>query len=341
LSNTVNLEPCDYELSMLYRLFEVALLLAEKNMPEAKTKFASITSKFEILSHEHLFHYYYTEGLFSYLQNQYEQCLVPFMKACEIAESDNNPLPVYDKTAKKLYYIVAWCYTYIEIPYRAIRFYYKVMDGADDDVLKNVGLHVDIALAQNYIKINELKLADKLLSSCLIKAQSLGDYQYSGIVLYNKGNLLRKTGDWEKSISFYDQASKYIKEETVYYLSNNFRKIMCMIDSRAFTKAKKLLDSARIKYASDKEWAKYYEALWHYLIVSRRITVRNSESADYLVNIAVPNFEENYDYFYALDILRLLERHYEYIKSSRVSLQITKKIRDIYERCFVNPKEEY
>jgi len=336
MAKVVNLESCDYDLAMQYKLFDIQMLITESNFTAAEEKFCSLKGEIGKFSNENLFHYYYCEGYLGLQSKQYEEGLGCFLKAYELLENNDDFLPDDDKTYERLLYIIAWCYNCIAMPHRAKSFLLKAKEIYSENMIDDLGFYIDSMLAWNYITTNELKDAEKLLSKCLVKAQSVNDDLLVGLAMHDFGRFHKKNKNWEIAIAYYNHALHYLHEGSEQYLSALYNKIHCLIDAREFPEAQKLLEQAKIRYHSDETWAIYFNALWHYRIVSRRISVRNYESTDYIENVAIPCFEKNYDYFFILDFCKLLESHYEEVKSYRNSLLMSKKIKEIYERCFVN-----
>ena len=335
----VNLEPCDYDIVMLYKIFEANMLITEDNYLAAEKELILMQSEIDRMSNESLFHYYYYCGCLSLYKKQYESSLNLFLKACELLEFHDNLLPGYDRTRERLYYNAAWCYSRIDIPYHAISFLHKAKEVYSEYITNDIGLRMDNLFAQNYIKVNQLYKAEKILDECLVKAQGINDYFYISLTMHNLGLLHKKAEDWKTAISYFDQAMDYSQESSDSYKSALFRKAHCLVEAREFPKAQKLLEQAIIRYSSDEAWTIRYEALWHYLIITRRRSVYNKESSEYIKNVAIPYFENTNDCFLAVDYCKLLELHYQDIRSLRNASLMTKKIRDIYERCFVNPEK--
>jgi len=334
LAKVVNLEPCDHNLVMLYKIFEARMLVEENKLLEAENNFNLIDP--EKLNKENLFQYYYVKGYISMRNGQYETCLSELLIAHELKESHPGLLPEYDINGKNIYYGIAWCYTYLEFPYRAISFLYKAKELCDKDVIDNLMLYLDILLAQNYVRVNELGEAEKLLRSCLSQAQSARDDHYVGITKWVYGCLHRASDNYKMAIVDLSDALKYLQEESENYAIALYEYIRSHICNRQFSKANRLLESVQIKYNSNEFWTQQFEALRHYGIISRRISVKNKVSCEYIENVAIPQFEQSYDYFRIVDYCELLESHYVAIKSYRNSLRMGVKIRDVYKRCFIN-----
>jgi len=335
-AKSINLEPCDYNLAMLYKLFDVKTLLAENNLTEAGDKFELLKNEINKLNTENLFHYHSCEGYIALRKEQYEASLDCFLKANEILANHKNFLPEGDKTIEWHYYTIAECYNFIQIPKRAKSFLLKVKEVYSENIVDDMGFHIDNMLACNHIKLNEIKEAKILLSKCLMKAQSINITYLIGIAMCSFGCLYKRTEDWKAASECFDKAIDHFIEGSDIYLANLYNKIFCIINIREFSKAQKLLERARIRYGLEGQWAVYFEALWHYMVIRRRISVRNNKSSEYIETVAIPYFEKNYEYFFIIDYCRLLEIHYDEVKSQKNSLLMSKKIKDVYERCYIN-----
>jgi len=336
LAKAVNLEPCDHNLAMLYKIFEARMLAEEKRLPEAEEKFNLISPI--NLDKETLFQYYYVKGYISMHSMQYETCLAELLIAHELIENNPGLLPEYDTNGKTFYFGIAWCYTYIEIPYRAISFLYKARELSNNDIIDNLAMRIDIMLAQNYILVNELDKAEKLLRKRLLEAQSVKDDYYVGMIKHLFGLLYKASKNYSAAIAELDTALKYVRDGSWYYPVVQYDYIHSYICDRQFSRAQQLLKPVLAKYSLDEFWTKQFESLRHYCIISSRLSLKNKESCEYIEKKAIPNFEESCDYFRLIDYCELLESHYKATKSYRNALLIGVKMRDIYKRCFFNPE---
>ena len=309
-------------------------LIADNNYIAAEKELKNHEKHLEKMTNECKYHYYYNKGFLNARQGHPEKSLDFYLKAYELVENQKDLLPRPDGW---LYYGIAWCYSYMEIPYRALTFWHKARQIYVDANMEIFDLNTNRMIALNYIKTNQLKDTEILLNKCLVKAEGIKDDIYVGMTLYCFGYMCQKAGNWETAIGYFDKAIKYLPKQTDDSYSSQYRKIHCIIHTRAFAEARRLLEYAKTTCVGNKLWTSYYEALEYYLKISKNMTSHdNSKVIEHIKNIAIPYFIEQYDYFLAMDYYALLEQHYEKINSMMRSLEMTRAIYGIYKRCLVN-----
>ncbi|MCL2362077.1 MAG: helix-turn-helix domain-containing protein [Defluviitaleaceae bacterium] len=326
-----NLEPCDPDMVMLCKMFEIQLLIAEGYYLDAEKKLDLYDP--EKMHNENQYHYYYNRGYLSLCNEDYDSGLEYLLKTYELKEVNENLLPEDDE---RLYYHLAQCYTYLEIPYRAIDFVQKAREVCSEDRIPNYNLYLNRTLARNYINTNQLVKAEKLLEKCIIEYKCTRDNALIGNTLFCFGCLHKKTENWTTAIMYFNDALSYAPEGTITYYAALYNKIYCIIQTRAFPDAKKILNEAKTMCKADLLWKNNFEALHCYLTIYERVSIKNDKECDYIINTAIPHFYENHDYFTAIEYCKLLERHYRKIKSNMNSLLMANEMLKIYERCLIN-----
>ncbi|MCL2362878.1 MAG: hypothetical protein FWC73_13835 [Defluviitaleaceae bacterium] len=326
-----NLMPCDPDMVTLCKMFEIQLLIAEGYYLDAEKKLDLYDP--EKMHKENLYHYNYNRGYLGICNEDYDDGLEYLLKAYELREAHKGLLPEDDE---RLYYHLALCYTYMEIPYRAIDFAQKARQICAEDRIPNFNLNLNRMLALNYIDTNHLIKAKKILEKCLIDYESIKDEALIGGTLICLGNLYKKTRDWPTALRYYNNALNYFPGSTVNYFAALHNKIYCIIQIRTFSKARDLLNEAKAMCKADLLWRNHFDALQRYLFISEHMSTNNEEDSDYILNIALPHFYRNHDYVLAIDYCKLLERHFDKIKSKMKSLSMSKEILKIYERCVIN-----
>jgi len=329
-----NLLPCDFEMVMLCKMIEVKLFIAEGNYISAEEKLNISQDYLDKMGNESLFHYYYGKGVLCVHNNCYECGLGFLLQANDLMEDNAGLIPKDDGYFD---YYIAMCYSYIELPYQAISFWEKAREAHPDKSIKNFTLTASRGLAQNYIKMNQFRDAERALRRCQIQAESLRDDVQIGVTLFYYGYFHEKTENWSSAIKYFDKSIGLLQKGTDYYYSSLYHKIHCVIHNRAFSKAKKLLEQAINECSSNEVWKPYFIALEHYLKISNYMTsLNNDDSIDHILYNAIPYFIKMHDYFFAIDYYALLEKHYEKRESMMNSLYMTKAIRDIYKRCYAS-----
>ena len=334
IANIDKLESCDYDTTTLCKMLEVYHLMVEGKYDLAKEKLVihqKSLNKFDI---ESLYHYNNSKGFLHIQQGNYDQSLDYYLKAYEISENHKGLMPEDDG---RLYYNIAYSYTCMDIPYRAIFFLQKAKHAQTYDKDAKLFFYINQALATNYVKMNQLKEAERLLNQCLLKAESIKDNSFVSLVWFGFGYLNKKANNWSLAIKHFDDAMGRLPKDTLDFFPALYHKIHCVIRSRAFTEASQLLLQAKEKYDMNEMWQIYFTALWHYLKISSNMSTNNNdESIKYIEYRAIPYFISKHDYFTTIDYYSLLEQHYGKLNSTKKSLLMAKAIRDIYLKCYTN-----
>jgi len=334
LAPVVKLEPCDPDLVMLHRMFDVRMLAVTGEYTAAEEKLVFPKEVLENTSDENRYHYYFNKGLLSTYRGDYEESIDFFLKAIDIYENSDSFSPENDAG---LYSNIARCYIYIDLPGNALFYLRKAKDVYVEDKLSPFHSAIDCDMALCYIQLNQLMDVEKLLEKCLLHAKSLNEDTHVGRVWHLYGLLNKNTEKWETAIEYFDKALECYLENSPPYFLSQYEKIHCLIESREFSKAAKLLAQIQAS-CTDEAWSEDFEALRHCLIISRRITCVNPESENYIENVAIPRFCDRHNYFTAFEYLKLFEFHFRRSRRPTRATEMKVKMLTITLRCFANRK---
>lgn len=330
----VNLDPCDYDLPMLFRLFEIILLHLKNDVAAAKAKLKFLIDAEDNMSDEHRFFYYSIRGWLDGRNNRFESALKFYLKAFEVTELYKDFFST--KEVERLHYNIATCYSKLEKPNRVLMFVNKVYTPEDEGKITLDGLRMNIALALNYSRIGASDEAEKLLNQCLIHANAINDKSIITLTLYNLGLLYKSIGKWISALEYLEQALDVCDIGSNDYLWITYHKIYCVIGNRKFADAARLLERAEKIYDKDKDEAIPFKALGHYLAVCKGMSYNQDKAADYIETVAVPYFKKNNVRFEAINYYRLLEAHYKMVRSNANAAIMGRIIRDFYHEIFVS-----
>jgi len=298
MANLVNLEPCDDELPLLYRLLEVVVLFDDDTTLDiVEEKLNYLQSRFDDMNTEHRYYFYYLMGFLKIWRRCHEEGLVLCKQALEIHESsDDFALEESDR----LRYNIAICYSYLQFPYRAIFCIHKIRELNGMKRINTPGTRLSILLAHNYIRVNELDEAEKLLTNCLVWSKSIKNDLCVGSTLDVFARLHAKKKDWGEAIKCLNQALKYFKEGDRGYFAALYLKIHCMAENKNYAKAKRLLEETSDIYSADEIFLDYFKSLSYYLTVKSRLSIYNDKEVEYIEKVAIPNFIKDHDCFIAI-----------------------------------------
>jgi len=337
MSKLTNLDVCDDDLPVLYSLFEVALLIYGHNdIDAAEKKLDYFQDKIDKMTDEHKYHYYFYAGILHTRRGRYEDSMECYKQALDLSHNLNM---LASDDIKRVHLGIATCYSFLELPHRAIVYSLNAKSRKlyEDRKISIYDLHFDINLSLNYIRVNELERAEKLLYNCLVYAKSIEDNYYYGWTLYNYGLLNKQSENWDRAIDYFKQTMECYEKRSNFYLKALYESIRCWVGKRKYSKAQKMLDETKPLYENDEIYHIIFKALGDYITIRSRISLYN-QPTDFIEKEAIPHFEKTCDFFLAIDYYQLLESYYAE-KNAKKSLLITEAIRKIYERCFINKVE--
>ena len=322
----VNLDACDFDLPILYRIFEVLYFLTKGELDVAEEKLRYLDSIVGKMSVEHLYYYNCQKGTFNALRNNHEDAITYYDKALEIKKNNKDFLP---NDEGKLYYGLAWCYTEIEQPSLATFFLNKMSKPSFSNKATPRGIRLDIIRAINYFKIGIYKEAEEILNDCYTRATSAEDRLCIGLSLHNLGRVHKHSENWKKAIKCFEHALNYFEENTKYYEWTLFWKICCKVET---TKLNDLLRELMKMRSSFKDNTILFETLKHIININKSISSYNRNAVKYIEEIAVPYFIENNSRLDALYCYKLLDRHFIKNKQQKKSLEANRAMLEIRER---------
>jgi len=334
MATIVRLDPCDENLPMLYRLFEVALFIyGQESLDAAEKKLEYFHNILDKITNEHRYHYYFHMGVILTRRGRYKESLECYLQALELSKG-LNILEFVD--IKRIHLGIASCYSLLEFPYRAISYAQSVYSYAQHNNRKVsvYDLHFDNMLALNYIKVNELDKAEKILKNTIICARSINDNQYIGMTLTNFGRLHKQNENWCIALDYFGQTMECFEKSSTNYLRALHEVIFCMAGMRKYTKAQQLLDKTEYMYHDHEIFHVPFKALRDYITIRSRLSLFH-QPVEYIETIAIPHFKKTHDYFLAKDYNKLLASYYEN-KNNKKTLTATEAICQIYERCLLN-----
>ena len=332
----LKMERYDNDLPRLYRLFEAQILIyADNDLKAAEKKMASFGKESHSdLTAEQRYHYTFNKAAICARRLEYEECF-DFYK--EAHKSSRQVKELTPEDIKRLQLGIASCYTYLGLPFKAISCLESARDLHYSRRASVLDIHFDLELALNYIRVNELRKAERLLEHCLVCANSIKDDAYIGSVYHNFGKLYIQREQWEEAINYFNRAVECFEEGSVPHSRSMFDIVRCWAGLNKFAHAKRILKEAE-SLCDNETYSFLFEVLWHYVEVQSRVSLYNEKSVEYIETVALPYLEKTHDYFLAIDYYKLLEAYYAK-KNEKKVLSMSESIRKIYERCLINVAE--
>jgi len=332
LKNIVNLDVLYFDLPVLYRFFEILLLIAKNgddDLDVAKEKLLSLENRFDNMTEEHRYYYDFYMGLLHTAQNDFEIALQFYKKALERKKSYNGNLL---DTEEKIHYNMALCYTDLEFPSRALMFLNKIPKRNPSEAPTKRSLGIDIMFAINHYKIGLYDEAENILTVCLRQAKDMNDKLYIGLTLHHLGIAHRYSKNWGMAIEYFDQALNFFDEDTRYHAWALYYKIRCMVGLRDFNGAERALKQMPSLLKKNDKYIILFETLKHIAYLSRNVSRYDKTSVEYLEKVSIPLFIKRNSMLEALDCYKILERHFIGTSKQKKSLETNRAMLEIYER---------
>jgi len=274
-----------------------------------------------------------------------ETALAFYKKAYKLSKG-NSSLLLDESENQKLHVNIATCYLYLQLPNRAMKHLLKIRGVNYVSRVDRWNWHMDMALAQCYVMINDIDEAEELLNSCYAQANGFKNEFYIGLVSLRFGELYVKSENWEAAISHLERAVSCYEKGTALHFTALYRKIRCLLDAgkgghygdkddRPYYEMNAMIEELGSLYGDDEVFSVYVDAIKRYRIISGRIDGVYLLEFKHVETVIAPHFIKHHDYYELVDYYKILERSFLQFKKNYDGLiyPMTKAIRDIYERC--------
>ena len=296
--SVVTIIPCTPALSMLYRMFEVRLVLKGRNPELAEKMMSEFEHDLGDANQEIMLHYFYNKGSVYFFKRDFNNALKYYIKARELEayalERDIG-----------LYFNIALCYSELGKYALAISTIERNYAALDYSNVSIVFPYINSILALNYMRIGQVALAKQLLEKSLAEAISLENKLFICIAKHYYARACMVAQDYDTALDYFDQFFECHEERDVYYFENMYFKIRCLIAAQKKSIAKPLLHKALPLAERNEFYTLAFESLLHML------SINNDSSIEFIGQKTIPYLVEKYDYYKALDYCELLVAVYE------------------------------
>jgi len=338
LSSILDL-PFEDDLQMLYTMFEIRMLLIKvgnrfplpakdkqklekKMVAEEKLKAAENLIDFGAASDEILQLYHCIKGSLCAHKMDIKGRIKHFLKALDHT-TDNMPIDT------RLYYYIGSSFISLGKPFKAM-IYLEHSKLSERNSVNRYAIHINMSLALAYMCTGEYRKAEKMLAESLIQAESTGNKTHKMIILSYMGSLYNTTKQYEKSLNFFDQAIAYANND-----NNAIVNLLCS-KANSLRKLKRLDECSEVLAHARKLTNGDEHSIIDIETEGHCMTIDNSDSLQYLENVALPYFRKlkGVNALNAIEIYKELEAYYLKKRSKMKALTMAAIIRDIYEEAF-------
>jgi len=314
--------PFEHNLIMLYKLFDIKFIMAQRNFDLADKLLGAVEVR--RLSPENRYHYYYNMGSLHIHKKRYDLALRYYTKANETGFEDEQ------EYQQSLHFNLGLCYSKIGSYLRAILSFEKT-----DNLIKREGasffpMYLDNSLGMNYIRIGELHLAKKRLSSCMRYAEALENKKYMGASLHNLGWLCLKEKNYDRAKDYFKRADAFFERGEDAFFENLYYSIICLIKTEDFFTRVEIAFAERVaKEYNNKDYEVLYKTLPHLVTLQKE---EKESSLKYIKDKTIPALIRNFEYDKAAEYYEALENHF--IKNGKAldALEIKASSYELYKK---------
>ena len=309
------------DLIRLYKMHEIKVLIRERKYVLAEEKLKQHEPEYDAMDNECLYHYHFNIGSVNMGLGQTKKSLEHYTKAYNI---NNGNL----KKEASLYINIAVCCFRLGSPHNCIDYINEANTLFNEEHSSAMRLRIDNLHGVCLMLTGRLEQSRILLEKSLVRARGLNDTHYIGMIAHNLGCLCIKSYDFEQALNYFNHAFDYLDNDDKIYLENLYYKLRYFVDTKNINMYKKHLFDAEAISTNREGYLILFKSLGHLL------SLGDSDSSSYIMDITIPYLMNNYDYFKALDYCELLEAHYEAKRNMRNTLVVKTVICDIYKKMF-------
>jgi len=290
--------PFESELNMLYRMFEIRLILKEGKPELAEEMLRPEEADIEHVSGENQHHFHYNLGSVYLYRFDFKNALQSYLKSLDLEgyalEKDIG-----------LHFNLSMCYGELGKYVLAISTLEKVYQEFDYNMAGTLRCYIDSILAINYARVGQVSRAKQLLNRSLAEAIGNTNTFFTLSALHNYGFACFEAKEYGEAVEYFDRVLEAYKTVDRRYLETMYYKIRSLIADKKTSKAKPLLSKAMSLAEDNEQYLLAFESLSHLL------TIKQDESIEFIEQKAIPYFIERHEYYNALDYCTLLESIFE------------------------------
>ncbi|MCL2593703.1 MAG: helix-turn-helix domain-containing protein [Defluviitaleaceae bacterium] len=290
------------ELNMLYRMFEIKLLLTEAltvktNVALAEEMLLSEELLIEEASKENQHHFYCNMGALHINKQDFKTALQYYIKACDLE------VYVLEKDVS-LKLNLAICYGMLGKYALTIGIIEEIYPFLDYNRYSSTQTYLDNTLAVNYFRIGHVSRAKKLLSKCLSEQPGADSKYFLGLSYHNYGCACWKSKEYEEAISYFDRADSYFDKNDRMYVENIYWKVRCLIASKKDSKARLLISEVKPHIEGNEHHLLMFDSLSHLF------TINDDASIDFIEKKTIPYLIGKYEHYRAIDYCEVLKSRF-------------------------------
>jgi len=290
------------ELNMLYRMFEIKLLLTDAlivktNVALAKEMLLSEEILIEEATKENQHHFNYNMGTLNIYKQDFKTALQYYLKACDLE------VYVLEKDIS-LKLNLAICYSMLGKYALAIGIFEEAYPFIDYNRHSSIRIYIDNTLAVNYFRIGHVSRAKRLLRKCLSERPGTDSKYFLGLSYHNYGCACWKSNEYKEAISYFDRADGYFDKSDRMYVENIYWKVRCLIASKKDSKARLLISEVKPHIEGNEHYLLMFDSLSHLL------TINDDASINFIEQKTIPSLIDKYEHYRAIDYCEVLKSRF-------------------------------
>jgi len=289
--------PFEPTLNMLYRMFEIRLVLKEGKPDLAEEMLRIEETDIENASEENQHHFYYNLGSVYFYRYDLKNALFFYRKALDLE------MYALEKDVG-LHFNLAMCYGELGKYVLAITTIENAYHEFEYNMIGAAKSYMDSMLAINYVRIGQVSRAKQLLDRSLTEAMGSSNQFFTYLSLHNYGCACFEAKEYDRAIEYFDRVIEYFKAADRHRLEAMYYKFRCLVADKKTAIVKPLLYNAMSEVEGNEHYRLAFESLLH------MATIKQDESMEFIEKKTIPYFIKERGYYKALDYCIMLESIY-------------------------------
>ncbi|MCL2362108.1 MAG: helix-turn-helix transcriptional regulator [Defluviitaleaceae bacterium] len=317
---TITELPFERDLSILYSMINVRLLLWEQDLDTGEEELNNVEQYIEDASSDAKHLYYRSRGVIASHRGDLKVALKHYLQVINL-QTDNL------KADAPLYNNIGTIYRKLGKLFHAIRYHERALWECAHDRTHMLKPYINTALCECYALVGEFDNVMKMAEEALSHANGINDKMSIGNALSCKGGIYSRIGNHEEALMLYNQSLPCYEKDSPEYLICILNKAKCLNKMKNYSESKELIKQGMLLAEGNEMHILLFKTQLH------SMTLNDSQSVDYIESVAIPYFKvrDVSSRAVALDCCDTLESHYKKKGSQKKAMAIAVVARDIYK----------